>query len=61
MEYKGYMINTAPAYTRMAYMFTHKDYDGPEDRRHGYGKSIEDCKEQIDEIEESYENYNPHK
>lgn len=28
--------------------FVHKDYDGDEDERFGYGKSVDDCKEQID-------------
>ncbi len=29
--------------------FYHKDYDGPEDNRHGDGPSLEDCKAQIDD------------
>lgn len=32
------------------YDFVHDDYDGPGDPRCGNGKSIEDCKEQIDGI-----------
>lgn len=32
------------------YDFVHIDYDGPEDSRKGHGKSIEDCKKQIDEM-----------
>jgi hypothetical protein len=29
--------------------FYHKDYDGPEDGRHGDGPSLDDCKAQIDD------------
>jgi hypothetical protein len=37
------------------YSFSHDDYDGAEDsndNRYGYGRTIEACKAEIDEIEE---------
>lgn len=36
------------------YQFVHDDYDGADDAydgRHGFGNSIEDCKDQIREME----------
>lgn len=50
--YKDFEICVGPAYTRDSqWQFAHVDYDGPEDNRCGLGSSIEDCKEQIDELE----------
>lgn len=45
--------NDTPAPYR--YAFVHDDYDGAEDandNRHGFGNSIEECCDEIDEIEE---------
>lgn len=36
------------------YQFVHDDYDGADDAydgRHGFGNSVEDCKDQIREME----------
>lgn len=50
--YKGYEITVAPAYQReFRFNFCHPDYDGPGDKRCGFGKSIEDCRNWIDELE----------
>lgn len=37
-----------PSWSR--FEFTHIEFDGPEDNRHGHGESLMDCLEQIDEI-----------
>lgn len=50
--YGEYEITAAPAFQReYRFNFAHKEYMGPEDRRCGCATTIEDCKEQIDEIE----------
>lgn len=50
--YKDYEISVGPGYTPDSrWQYAHEDYDGPEDNRCGLGSSIDDCKEQIDEIE----------
>lgn len=49
VEYAGFIIRTAESYTRHKYTHTHKDYDGPEDKRLGYCQTIEDCIAQINE------------
>jgi hypothetical protein len=48
MIYKNYEIKPGE-YTK--FDFVHLEYDGPEDRRLGHGRSIDDCKQQIDEME----------
>lgn len=53
MEYRDYLIeeNTSPWPGK--FEFVHNSYDGPGDNRLGFGNSIQDCKDQIDEqIEE---------
>lgn len=37
-----------------AFVFTHKDYDGPEDNRHGHAATVEACKREIDCIEDEW-------
>jgi hypothetical protein len=52
-EYRDYLIQYAPPPIpdrRHDWQFAHKDYDGPGDRRCGDGRSIDDCKAQIDEL-----------
>lgn len=59
--YKGYSITywAKPIPTRsFDFDFCHEDYDGAPDsgdRRCGSGMSVEDCKEQIDELIEDEE------
>lgn len=59
--YRDYRIDFGPAYTAdTRWEFVHDDYDGapnnpgegPADNRAGFGCTVEDCREQIDEIEE---------
>lgn len=51
-NYRGYRITVAPAFQReYRFNYTHVDYDGPEDRRCGAARSIEECREKIDEDE----------
>ena len=40
--------NDFRGYGRHAYQFEHKDLDGPDDTRFGYGPSVRACKELID-------------
>ena len=51
--YRDFEISRNP-YSRppcsVDWQFVHKDYDGPEDRRFGHGPTLDDCKEQIDEM-----------
>ena len=57
--YRGYYIeyNPPPIPTyNMDFAYYSEDYDGPQDYRYGYGKSVEDCKHQIDLILEEHEN-----
>lgn len=60
--HRGYRIFCGPAYTRdSAWEFVHDEFDGapthsgdgPADERHGMGATMDHCKAQIDEIEES--------
>ena len=57
MKHRGYTITptsgAAPA--GHAWSYAHEDYDGPEDPRHGYGASPQDCKDQIDDRIERHE------
>ena len=56
VTYRGYIIayDPPPIGTRaMDWQFAHEDYDGPEDSRCGAGPSLEDCKAQIDDMEEA--------
>lgn len=48
LEYRDYEIWPIDI-MQFRFEFNHKDYDGPEDRRLGTGKTIEDCRQQIDE------------
>lgn len=52
--YKGYRIFVSDC-EYVNYEFVHDDYDGApdaNDNRCGYGQTIENCKDQIDEIED---------
>jgi hypothetical protein len=40
-----------PTWREFAWSYTHDDYDGPEDGRHGYAASPEACIAEIDERE----------
>lgn len=51
--YRDYRIerSDAPAFVRDAqFQFTHAEYDGPEDRRCGFGRDEADCRAQIDDL-----------
>lgn len=59
--YRDYQITLGPNYTDWSrWEFIHKDYDGapndygegPADNRAGFGCTVDDCREQIDEIED---------
>ena len=51
--YRGYKIVPNPyQWMNDPWMFSHEDYDGPGDNRFGTGADIEDCKREIDAIEE---------
>ena len=55
IEYRGYEIEYEPrSYipTNLSWTFTHKDYDGPEDRRHGRRGDIQQCVEAINSLED---------
>lgn len=53
--YRDYIISDNPPCARdFKFQFVHEEYDGPEDHRHGDGKTIEDCKHQIDEKESEH-------
>lgn len=60
MKYKNYRIvyDPPPIPTRIFdWQFYHRDFDGApdaDDIRCGTGATYEDCKNQIDEIEQSY-------
>lgn len=52
ISYRGYTIHFD---TLAGWLWVHDDFDGApdaHDNRHGMGKSIEDCKEWIDEMED---------
>lgn len=45
-------LSDYPEIPELAYAYCHDDYDGAEDAhdtRFGHGKSVEDCKQQIDD------------
>jgi hypothetical protein len=49
--YKDYRIYESDCGPRIArFSFVHKDYDGDDDKRCGYGFTVSDCKNEIDEI-----------
>lgn len=50
-EYRDYKIYKSDE--PKIWEFVHKDYDGHEDNRCGSGKSIEECKESIDLLEDN--------
>jgi hypothetical protein len=51
LKYRGYVISETAAHAReWRYEFAHADYDGDEDLRCGRGKTVHECKEQIDEM-----------
>lgn len=51
--YKDWIIavNSMWPHDQFAYTYTHKDYDGDEDNRYGFGATIEACKQEIDDYE----------
>lgn len=54
--YKNYRIdfNPPPIPSRACdWQFVHVDYDGPPDPRRGTAASLEDCKQRIDELEDT--------
>lgn len=51
-RYGKYSISLAPPHQReYRFNFVHDDYDGPGDRRCGFGKTIQECRDWIDDIE----------
>jgi len=57
MRYGEYIISrlwvSRKKHAPNEFVFSHDDYDGPEDHRLGHAPTIRECKEQIDEIENS--------
>lgn len=51
LEYRDYVIEKVSPVCGYNYEFYHREYDGPEDRRAGIGKTLEECYESIDIIE----------
>jgi hypothetical protein len=52
-SYRGYFIYPAEyAVPDSRFQYVHKDYDGPEDNRFGYGATVEECKAEIDDLED---------
>lgn len=54
IRYRGYRIfrndfTAHPDWREVAWVFTHEDYDGPEDNRHGHAATVEACIFEIDE------------
>lgn len=49
MNYRGYIIDFAPEYTRSKYQFVHEDYDGDEDKRIGVRDDLQQCMLDIDD------------
>jgi hypothetical protein len=53
--YRNYIIRKTdpvppiPGWEQFKFSFTHKDYDGDCDPRHGHGPTVMDCKRQINE------------
>lgn len=57
-HYRDYIIHLSDLSAPLVcqYTYFHKDFDGPEDNRHGFGPTVEDCMERIDEaLEEDVE------
>ena len=57
MEYQDWLIEPTgfyghPKWKTTRFTYFHKDYDGPEDDRHGHAPTIQDCMDEIDEYEE---------
>jgi hypothetical protein len=59
VKYKGYLIEKQGGYVpwrSYAYTFVHDEYDGAEDSgdpRYGHAATVEECKQLIDEIEQT--------
>ena len=49
MQYRNYEIDIPDRNCPFSYRYVHNNYDGPEDRRIGFGSSILDCKNAIDD------------
>jgi hypothetical protein len=50
-EYKDYRIKyDPPPVPGINYVYYHDDYDGPGDNRFGYCRTIQECKDEIDEL-----------
>lgn len=51
IEYRDFEIRPSLVSYMAAsdWTYTHKDYDGPEDARHGHAGSVEEAKAEIDE------------
>lgn len=59
IRYKDYTIEETPAYARQyRYQFTHNEYTGAEDKRHGVGETLEECKSEIDILISEEKPYN---
>jgi hypothetical protein len=51
--YRNYRIQAGPHYDMHSrWEFVHEDFDGIDDPRYGTGATPDDCRQQIDEIEE---------
>lgn len=53
-KWRIYLSSYDVMYSGYEYVFNHDDYDGAEDagdNRYGFAKSVDDAKEQIDEME----------
>jgi len=55
ISYRNYRIQRNPyMWLNDQFIWSHRDYSGPGDRRCGTAASIEEAKELIDELEESH-------
>jgi hypothetical protein len=51
--YRGYVIEENPYHIlQHEWLFAHEEYDGPEDPRIGSERSVEMCKQRIDQLED---------
>lgn len=64
IKFAGYIITESKNPSEHGYGYVHEDYDGPEDNRHGFCSTIDECLKEIvdntvrvlyDEIEEVYD------
>lgn len=52
-DFEIYPYNGIAIHSSYDWLFSHKDYDGEGDNRHGHAASVEECKAEIDEYWEN--------